>query len=177
MALNTTMMSIKDLQKNLWIWSLRCYLKNLFPRMHELFAFGFVVSGQLSSCDLCAFYIGKPTLNVWMPLATDRKRGWGGWEQERHRLASSAPSTAWLYATANSLCHSSALLHLRALRNFEGRRERGNRGVGWKYHGVILVCDVICRYHAQKQSSIFWGNLVWQDILAWANAEKIYSRT
>lgn len=86
--------------------------------------------------------------------------GWEGAEQERHRLASSAPSTAWLYATASSLCHSSALLHLRALRHLEGRRER-EEIEGWagssEFHCAILGCDVICRYQAHKQSSIFWG--------------------
>ncbi len=89
-------------------------------------------------------------------------RGWEGEgaEQQRHRLASPAPSTAWLYATANSLCPSSAQLHLRALRHLEGRRER-EEIEGWagssEFHCAILGCDVICRYPAYKQSSIFWG--------------------
>ncbi len=94
-----------------------------------------------------------------------QEEGLGGWEgegaeQQRHRLASPAPSTAWLYATANSLCPSSAQLHLRALRHLEGRRER-EEIEGWagssEFHCAILGCDVICRYQAYKQSSIFWG--------------------
>jgi len=55
----------------------------------------------------------------------------GGWEQERHRLTWSAPSTAWLYATANSLCHSNALLHLKELLDTREKGREREEIEGW----------------------------------------------
>lgn len=99
-----------------------------------------------------------------------QKEGLGGWEraeQERHRLASSAPSTAWLYATANSFCHSSALLHLRALRCNGKERERGNRGVGWKFRVSLCNFRVWCNTDTRRINRALFSGVIWCGKAVW----------